>query len=389
MKKTAYICGYYNFPRGSASANYVQYLGLALKDIGYNIVLITNTNNDELSSFQHEHGDIFDIRSYSVRTGKIGHYIDMNYSIGRYIRKELSKSNLTPDDLLISYSFDKSVNEAVLSFASKFRIKSAVCVVELFAKEDFEPDRGGIKYKKYKYTIDNLIPRFDIIFPISSFIEEYYRKKRCSVYRLPIMADPFEYEYQDRKGSDILRFVYPANGKMKDSLTNMVYSINSFSDIDLDKMEFHFCGIKKSVIEGLLDERLKKRIGRTIVIHNWMKYKELVDLYRSVDFLFLARDVSQMTLANFPSKVPEAMCYGVIPVVSRVGDYIKLYLKDNENSIIFDGCNVDACQKAINRCLMMSHVQIARLRNASRQASIDIFYYKRWEKAIYQAISES
>lgn len=50
-----------------------------------------------------------------------------------------------------------------------------------------------------------------------------------------------------------------------------------------------------------------------------MKYGELIGLYQEMHFLLLARGVSQMTLANFPSKVPETMCFGIVPIVSEVG----------------------------------------------------------------------
>ena len=33
--------------------------------------------------------------------------------------------------------------------------------------------------------------------------------------------------------------------------------------------------------------------------------------------MILARDISRMTLANFPSKIPETLSYGIIPIVPK------------------------------------------------------------------------
>lgn len=38
-------------------------------------------------------------------------------------------------------------------------------------------------------------------------------------------------------------------------------------------------------------------------------------------FMLLARTTSFMTIANFSSKVPEVMSYGIVPIANKVGDY--------------------------------------------------------------------
>ena len=89
-----------------------------------------------------------------------------------------------------------------------------------------------------------------------------------------------------------------------------------------------------------------------------------------------------MTEANFPSKVPEIMCYGVIPVASRVGDYTRFYLKDGVDSIIMDGCSPEDIHAAISRCLALSPESLLDLSRNARLAAEKTFWYKNWTKKI-------
>ena len=41
-----FICGAFNFPRGGAASNYVQYLGMALKECGYQVHIVSTKNKE-------------------------------------------------------------------------------------------------------------------------------------------------------------------------------------------------------------------------------------------------------------------------------------------------------------------------------------------------------
>ena len=56
MKKRIFIYGgYSNFPRGSAKANYIQYLSQALKEAEYDVYVITNINEEFRLQIQEGH----------------------------------------------------------------------------------------------------------------------------------------------------------------------------------------------------------------------------------------------------------------------------------------------------------------------------------------------
>lgn len=182
------------------------------------------------------------------------------------------------------------------------------------------------------------------------------------------------------------RFILPANGMMKDALPEMLHGLALLTKEELSRLEFHFTGVTENQIKSILNGFEYEKIKNSVILHDWMKYENLISLYQNMHFLLLARDTNQMTLSNFPSKVPEVMTYGVVPVVSRVGDYTKYYLKDGVNSVVFEGCDANSCAKAIRRAMSFSEEEYIEISSKARECVERQFDYHNWTKKIKQAI---
>lgn len=113
-----------------------------------------------------------------------------------------------------------------------------------------------------------------------------------------------------------------------------------------------------------------------------MDYEDLVRLYTQIHFLLLVRSTSRMTLANFPSKVPEVMCYGVVPIVSKVGDYTEYYLKDNINSIFVSGDSLEESLQSVRKALELSETEYITLSKNAIQCAKAKFDYHVWAKPL-------
>ena len=169
---------------------------------------------------------------------------------------------------------------------------------------------------------------------------------------------------------------------MKDALENMVLAIGEVLRESKACVEFHFCGVKKHDILKILKIHEEDELDSRIVVHDWLDYQELIHLYQKMDFLLLARDINEMTKANFPSKVPEVMTYGVIPIASKVGDYTKYYLNDNINSILMQGCNKEVIVSAIERALELSDSDIMHMADACVSTVTNYFDYRNWTEKL-------
>lgn len=390
MKK-AIIIGFINFPRGSAPANYVQYLALALMDMGYKVIVYSNVNTDCRDLVETNMGYTYKgiiVKPIIIHAqNKMLHFIKYNFMLGDIMAAKLDESDLTCNDIVITYGNICLFQEKVYKCAKKHGAKTYACITEHFPASHYKNGIASPYYWRYCYTMAVSIPKANNIFPISRHLQEYYEKKGCRTLRLPILADPYEYPVREKKNDGIYRIVFPSNGFVKDALKQMLNGISLLSEDELNKIEIHFTGIGIDKLKKNANEKFISMIGKQVIVHSWLEYTELVELYQEMDFLLLAREDNQMTQANFPSKVPEVMCYGVIPVVSKVGDYTDLYLKNGINSIVFEGSSADSIVNALKSAISLSHKEKSILENSARISAEKDFYYKNWEQEIFDFIN--
>lgn len=380
MKKRVYICGNFPFPRAGATSNYVQYLSLALNNVGFetHVVSLLPTGKTEMNCYKGIYTHFF-----NYGCNRISRYFGFQKGGISSVLCILDKEKVNSDDLVICYSSRPFFVKELSKWCKKRSIKHGACIVELFGRENFSGRFAGFEYRKYAKMNSKYYPMYDFLFPISTYIEDYFSSYSVKQLRLPIMADTSEYKSEEKRVSDVRRFIFPANGKMKDALENMIEAIEKALTMFSGSIEFHFCGIKRTDIERHITNKSLLQDGR-IIVHDWMDYRDLISLYQKVDFLLLARSDCQMTRANFPSKVPEVMMYGVIPIVSAVGDYTKIYLKDMENAIVINGCEPDEIYSAICRAVNLPNKEIERLSAEARRLVQEQLDYTKWTETISQ-----
>lgn len=377
MKKRIFICGFYQFPRGSAASNYVHYLSKALLESGYAVVLITDVNTSEknyLHTLELEHLDL-KIIPVELNSNKILHYLEYNYLLGKMIVHKLKKEKISKNDLVICYSGNYQINKSIINFVKKRKIKSAACVVEWYSSEYFGNNKKGLK--EYNKTFYDFFLKYDLLFPISTYIEEHFIGQGIKCFRLPILCDTKEYELGTKINNKRL-IVYPANGRMKDALQEMLKAFSMLSESVLDRMEIHITGVSMEQVRKYLTKNELDKLKKSLKLHSWMNYSELVNLYNSSHYLILAREINQMTKANFPSKVPEVMSHGVVPIVSRVGDYTKLLLENKYNAFVFDGCQAETIASTIEEAVNLPEEEYIRMMNNALESVWEKLDYRHW-----------
>ena len=87
-----------------------------------------------------------------------------------------------------------------------------------------------------------------------------------------------------------------------------------------------------------------------------------------------------MTFSNFPSNIPELMCYSVVEVCSNAADYAELYL--NIDSIVYEGGGHAGCLDGINRALNLSNAQLFEMMKFAIRCAEDRFNYGNWIEKI-------
>lgn len=375
--KRVFVLEANNFPRGSANANYIQYLSLALKDDECNVIVGGNEKN--ISTYRN--GFIKDIEYCNVPWKK-KYITSFNYSLLKTLNK---KYIFSENDYFVLYSIDYLTIKWLLKKVDISHI--CVCQVEDMQPFQFKFGKFNPKVQYLKLSAKFIRNKKIKLLPISSFIAKQYPSNPVLI--LPIMADTSEYTFIE-KGLDKenINFIYPGLKKSndEDDMELVLKSLRKLSDEKLKRIKLHITGAKRE--EFLARYKVKKEIEEILEIHGWMEYEELVKLYEHMDYLLLIRKINNVTRANFPSKIPELMAFGVIPVCTKVGDYTEYYLTNDKDSIFASEEGVQDCYNAINKAINLDKDVYAIMRLNARKLVENKFDYKIWQKKIKKFIFE-
>lgn len=381
MKRKIILCGLFRYPRGGATANYIQYLADALILADYDVVILSYVNPEftDKIQFEYRNAKVIDLE-YHSEFNILNRLMNGKLFTTRMV-KILKSLNLTTNDMVV-VSTMKPISDAVFKAKNEFSFKTCGYPLEWFPREHFH-DKKTAELRELEFQKNR---RHDLIWPISHFIANELGSENSKLLVLPIMADIKEYKYKEKVFSGTYNFILPANGAMKDALEEMLLAVSELDPRYIKRMQFHLTGIKENRIISIIGIDGWNRIRNHVVVHDWMKYDELVQLYCECHYLLLARHTNQMTLANFPSKVPEVMTYGVVPIASRVGDYTKYYLCDQVNSIIMDGADVSVCKAALQEAIDMPYQEYLVLSDNARKCIEEKLDYHVWVQAIKESI---
>lgn len=375
MSNRIILCSTSKFPRGGPEANVMHNLSLALLSQGYHVILVCQKN------YQEEEY----LKNFKLRAGNRFSFIEINYSKCKSIKKIQTKlfSGLfiankinkiaVKGDVVIMYIHDLITTYPIIRLSIRKKLFCGCHPAEWLPCDLFA---NKWKYWYYEKGFD-VLSKCDFILPMTTFIRDGFFKKGCKKQLiLPFMCDPDEYVLKNKKPFGKIKFMYPSNGWIKDSFPEMIKALTMLTNEELSFIEMHLKGVSPLDIQNLIGEEDYDKIKNSLQFHGWLTYDELIDLYQECHYLLLARDTNQMTIANFPSKVIEAMTYGVVPVASIVGDYTSLYLINGVNSILMNGNSPVIIAEAIKNCISLDFKQYQKLSKNAYRMDCDKLSYK-------------
>lgn len=360
------------YPHGEALANYVQNLAKAVLCAGYEVIIATDINEEyDFSTITHLN---VPIRVIPVVPSEDEVEYQMQKATG-FCKERLGllkEYGITSEDrVLVFWLKSEYFLNKLFQFERQAGFKTICGMLELFDKEDYSTIE---KYEEAVHIEGNVYLNADAILSISEYIDRYYMDRGKVTYRFPPMIDSKEH-FQKPKTTEKYKFIIPS---AKDSLQFMLKAFVCLEEDEIDRIELHLCGMSEEVLKGFLTTSEYERMSGVIFLHDWMRYDALLALYQQMNFMVVARNRCQRTLANFPSKVPEGMIYGVVPVVSDVGDYTKYYLKNGYDSIFIDGDSIQEIKKAVHRAISLEAEDYLRYSDNARKTAEERFDYRVW-----------
>lgn len=360
MKK-AYICTCANFPRKDAAANYIYSLAKCLQLIGYKAMIVSRGCNREED--WHDEEDKYVYRGICYETigerpkslmGTVRGY----FYESRQVLRKLRSNTVTEGDCIFVYSDNYFYVRDIYKYAKKEKLDLFTCITEHYQPFQYMGGRWNPVFwmERLGFWFGTPINRKVIV--ISQYLQNYFNQKKCKTFILPPLVDVEEYRCAEsnRSKTEFCNIIYSGNPSGKDDMKVMVHAIQKVNNENNEKIRFHITGCSENQIKisGDFTDEEWDDLKQSVCIHPWMDYEKLIKLYWDMDFFLLARHKNRVTLANFPSKVPELMTCGVIPIVSDVGDYTQLYVQDGQNGIVFQNCSLEECAAAIERAVKLT-----------------------------------
>lgn len=352
--KRVFICTDTDYPNLDAASNYVANMAKTLGLAGLEVYLISLDRACEKGVSKSNDWIKADLFSYATIPYCVANKVEILKSrvlCGKKIISYLERMTCSNDDVIITYLYKAKTNKDVVSWAKKNKIKIYATVVEWFEGASREQEKCFAQYERCNGVI-----------AISKNIEEYFRGLGLRTMILPPIVDMgrfedlFQKSIKEHQATDKVNFLYTGNFVGKDDMRVMLEALAILSDEVRSIIEFHITRFAPESLKnasGVSDE-IWDRVKDGIVTHGDVTVDELRRLLECADYLPIARQANRTTVSNFPSKIPEAMAAGVVPIMTRVGDCPNDYLTDGTDSILFEDCTPECCANAFVRAVNMS-----------------------------------
>lgn len=383
-----FICSDTEFPHKGATSNYIETLAKAFTIKAVDTYIVAVSQEQSTSVDWIEYGNMcYKVIPYDVSDAR--KTMHARLSIGKEMWNCIYQQGIESGDVVICYTDNFFFLRNIYGNAKKHGIKVINCVTEWHTAVQFKYGYLDIfNFWYYCLAFYRGMGLSGNVIVISKKLEEYFKQKGCRVFLMPPLIDCSMATTDIKKTYDKTRFIYSGSFKNKDSMRVMLESFASLPAEMQENIEFHITGYSYEKLYEMskVSPETWRAIKRLIIVHPWMEYSELLELYKQIDFLLIARETNRVTLSNFPSKVPEMMAQGIIPVMTRVGDLPNLYLEEEIDSILFEECTVESCRDAIVQAVQMSYEERKNMRNNARKKAEEHFKYEKWSDMIYEFI---
>lgn len=389
-KSRVFICFDFKYPYQNANSNYIRSFAQAIAENDIFDVIVIGAVQSKKAGTVHCLETFHKTKYVNTRipVARLPFRMVNHLSFGRYLCQQLKCFTPTKEDFIILYNDYPDTSKRILEEYGELNEIGHICsiVVEWFQPYQYKMMGMNPDYILWNYNFTKWLPKFKKIISISTYVSDHFEKQGCDCLTVPCMSDITEQkaDLKEKGLAEKYHFTYVGAFVKKDAIPEMIQGLALLNEMELSRMCFHFTAITEQNIKedcGISEKEWDKIKG-SLVFHGWMEYEDLLRFYQTIDFLVLAREKNVMTLSNFPSKIPEMMGYGVVPVCSDVGDYTTLYLEDGKDSVIFSGCGREDCVAAMRRAMNITTEQLVAMKYAARKKIEDKLDYHNWANVL-------
>lgn len=231
-------------------------------------------------------------------------------------------------DIIVLYSTNIFFVCPILVFAKFYRIKIFFDVVENFHHEKFSLGYLSPKFWMFRLLMRHIITKGNGVFAISKSIAKYFEKQRVKSYLLPPL-----FSFDNQKFLKPLPYninmIYSGSPLGKEDLSLMFQAILQLNSNERSRLKLNFTGVKKNEIMRYceINDINFDNVKDNLYFYPWLTQSELHSVYVGSHFQFFLRKNNPSNVSNYPMKLIEMLSFGIVPILSDVGDYGELFRK--------------------------------------------------------------
>ena len=340
MKTIIYIGGM--LPDKDASALRIMANAKALRDFGYNVVLIGETSEEAKCG-----GAIFvdEFKTYFILKPRgLSEWMKELSSIKKYVKIIEENQNI---QAVIMYNPHAFVYEKMVKYCRERNISVVTDCTEWHTVYHLR----GLKklVKKYDITrrMNYSIAKGDGVIAISSFFAKKYNDS-CKVVRIPPLVDSKDIKWNHESKHFVNHFVYAGRmGIGKDSLNDCIDAFYQNRDSDF---KFDIVGVSYDEYAKQFPNEVSKisELSNKIIFHGFVSHQEAINFVKDANYSFLIRESNRKNNSGFPTKFVESIACGT-PVIATEFSDVRQYVEKYNLGIVIE--KMDDLPKTINNLI--------------------------------------
>lgn len=380
-KHVVYV-GPFSFPEGGAAAKRIYYICKSCLDLGMNVTVASGqtVKDDEVSERDYNGIKVISLNErtseHLPKTLKHLRYFNMGKKTIAWLDSLESKP-----DTVILYSGYSPYLIKLIQWGKKNQVKILFDAVEWY-----DPPSMLSTFAPYYLNIELamrfLIPKVDGVIAISSFLTDYYKRKKCQVVKVPPTVDIRTFIDQYTYCTNELSLVYAGSPGHKDLLYKVILAVEKVNQKGIP-VSLNVVGLNTTSLEHYCAKyNVNKSALEYCIAHGYLPYEDTNRLVSTSDFSILIRPLKRYAQAGFSTKFVESLSSGT-PVIANLTSDIGDYLKNGINGVVSQGYNIESIEDAIEQAAefksMESRYKSCRL--AAKESS-KLFHYSEYNSFI-------
>lgn len=380
MNKKAYVVVDHTVPTGHPNGLRVANIGLILKELGYQVVLIGFQVGETSTSYYKE--------MECVLLGERG-----GCGISNAIKRDQEKLCLFKQflqsrekpDIVISGLWNGNNQRYLIRYCRKNKIKLIETVCEWFDRGDFRGAKGFLKFLNNRYSLIIQYCNIGNIIAISSLLDDYYAARGCNTVTIPTIVDIQEYSQvanEPKTYGEVIHIAYAGSPARKDYIANAIRALELLTEDERKRLQLDFYGPTQKQLSVLgIPEEFLNQYCQGVVCHGRIPYEQVKSKIAQADFTVLLRPQKRYANAGFPTKVGESTACGT-PVIANLTSDLGKYIIDGQTGIVCADETPESCAEAFRKALALTSEQRMQMHKNCQEMAEQAFDYRAYIDAM-------